>query len=120
MAESSAALEKLAVTDPLLHHSLTQYNRCHYDARNYGSTILLDGQEVAHLLMCVHCRRHFLNKKIPGQSRGWCMNCNGPVCPNPQCDNCTPFEKWLESVEKRLPLDQLPIKAAVRGAFFDK
>ncbi len=120
MPESSRALEALRAEDPILHRSLTQYDGGHYDARHYGSVILLDGQEVAHLLCCVHCRRHFLNVKIPGQERGWCLNCNGPVCPNQKCDACVPFFRWIESVEKNLPLDQLPIRAAVRGAFFEK
>lgn len=98
--------------DPILWRSVHQYDRCRPD-RRYGSTILIDGEEVAQLLCCVHCRAHFLNVRIPGKERGWCMNCNGPVCPNKKCDTCFPFEKWLESVERGLRPDQMPVKAAV-------
>lgn len=103
--------------DPLLHRTLHQYNRATHDARNYSGTILLDGVEVAQTLQCRHCNAHFLNLKIPGKERGWCMNCNGPVCPNAACDACRPFELWLESVEKNLPPGHRPVVAAVGAAF---
>jgi hypothetical protein len=112
--------EALYLRDPILWRSIHQYDRATHDARLYSGTILLDGQEVAQTLQCRHCQAHFLNVKIPGQERGWCMRCNGPVCPRKECDVCTPFEAWLESVEKGIPIDQLPIKAAIRGAFFEK
>ena len=115
-----AADDALRTRDALLWASLHQYDRATYDDRHYSGTILLDGQEVAQTLMCCHCNRHFLNVRIPGKQRGWCMNCNGPVCPNPVCDNCVPFAQWLENVEKGLPPGHRPIVAAIRGAFFGR
>ena len=101
--------------DPILHKSLHQFDRAAYDSKSYGGTILLDGVEVAQTLCCKHCNKHFLNVKIPGKSRGWCMNCNGPVCTDQRCDVCVPFEQWLENVEKNLPPGHRKIMAAVHG-----
>lgn len=110
--------EALYQRDPILWRSIHQYDRATHDARHYSGTILLDGQEVAQTLQCCHCNCHFLNVKLPGKERGWCMNCNGPVCTNPACDACVPFNQWLDNVEKGLPPGHRPIVAAVRGAFF--
>jgi hypothetical protein len=95
---------------------MTQYDRATFSGSTYSGTILLDGQEVCQTLQCVHCGGHFPNLKLPGKERGWCMNCHGPVCPNPVCDACVPFEQWLENVERGLPPGHKPIKAAVSQA----
>jgi hypothetical protein len=107
--------EGLLLRDPVLWRSTHQFDGGKYDSRNYGSVILIDGKEVAHLLRCCHCGRHFLNVKMPGRERGWCLNCNAPVCPNHNCDACVPFEQWLENVERGMPPGHRPITAAVRG-----
>lgn len=112
--------EALFQHDPVLHRSIHQYDNAHWDSRSYASVILLDGQEVACMLRCCHCGGHFLNVKVPGQERGWCSYCNAPVCPKKECDHCVPFWKWVEAIEKGIPLDQLPIKAAIRGAYFER
>lgn len=112
--ESSDALRR---RDPILWRSLHQYDRATHSSHNYSGTILIDGKEVAQTLCCCHCRGHFLNLKIPGKERGWCMNCNGPVCPNPRCDACVPFEQWLLNVERNMPAGHRSISVAVRGAF---
>ena len=67
--------------------------------RNPHGAILIDGQEVAHTLQCVHCGSHFISRKGSGKIRGWCTRCNGPVC-GPSCAVCTPFEKKLEMMEQ--------------------
>ena len=66
---------------------------------------------------CCHCGGHFFSKpkglitKIlttdeakqkaaEGKNiRGWCMNCNGPIC-GPSCSACVPVEQYLENMEK--------------------
>lgn len=95
--------------DTILYKSLHQYDHCGYDPRHYGSTVLVGDREVAHLLRCCHCSSHFPDVRIPGKERGWCTRCAGPVCPNPACDECVPFFRWLESVERNLPVGQMPI-----------
>jgi len=66
-------------------------------------------------LQCVHCGGHFPAKASvsndvygPEQAkqmanegrtmRGFCMNCNGPVC-GPDCSECVPVEQYLENIE---------------------
>ena len=111
----TGAQQRHEESDPILHRSIHQYDRATHDARRYSGTILLDGREVCQTLQCVHCQAHFLNVKIPGKVRGWCMNCNGPVCPKQSCDACVPFEQWLTNVEKGLPPGHRSVVAAVRG-----
>ena len=105
----------LRQTDPVLWKSLHQFDRAHYDSRNYGSVVLLGDREAAHLLQCCHCNAHFVNVKIPGKERGWCMKCSAPVCPKRECDECLPFEAWLTAVEQGLPPGQRRISVAIRG-----
>lgn len=49
-------------------------------------------------LQCVHCGSHFPVQPGSGKTRGFCLNCNGPVC-GPSCAECVPIEKWLELME---------------------
>ncbi len=107
--------DQLRERDKILFRSLHQYDRATHDPRHYSGTILIDNVEICQTLKCAHCSAHFLNVKIPGRERGWCARCNAPVCPKKACDNCTPFERVLEAMEKHLPLDQLPIRVAVHG-----
>lgn len=74
-----------------------------------------DGVRMA-TAQCVHCGAHFVTKPPTGIKkaltsfeamrleqqgktvRGWCMNCNGPIC-GPQCAECVPLEAKLEIAE---------------------
>ncbi len=107
--------DALRERDPVLFKSLHQFDHAHYDARNYGSVVLIGDREACHLIRCVHCSAHFVNLKLPGKERGWCMKCNGPVCPKKECDECYPFMEFLENVERGLPPGQRRISAAIRG-----
>lgn len=79
---------------------------------------------------CVHCGGHFPKKpaeKLVGElytaedakrmqesgktMRGWCRNCNGPVC-GPGCAACVHVEQMLENIEAGRPLDYKPIKVS--------
>lgn len=53
-------------------------------------------------VQCKHCGCHWTHQPGSGKVRGWCCNCNGPVC-GPQCAECLPFERWLENVEAGRP-----------------
>lgn len=113
LKESAAALEALRVADPVLYRSLTQYDRVVPDERHYGGSILIDGEEVAQTIMCCHCNCQFLNVRLPGKARGWCMRCNAPVCPNPACDECVPFMQMIENIEKGRPRGFTPVWESV-------
>lgn len=63
-------------------------------------------------LQCVHCGGHWVPKPGSGRVRGWCMNCNGPIC-GAGCKDCVPTEQLLENIEKNQPLDFRPIIASV-------
>lgn len=65
-----------------------------------SGAILVDGQQVADTVQCVHCGGHFVMRKGSGITRGWCRNCNGLVC-GPQCGACLPFEQWLDQAEAK-------------------
>ena len=47
---------------------------------------------------CVHCGDHWIGRPGSGKTRGFCMNCDGPVC-GKKCEVCIPFEKQLEARE---------------------
>jgi hypothetical protein len=113
----TGAQQRKEEADPILYRSLHDYDKAHYDDRNYSGTILIDGKEVAQTLQCCHCQKHFINLKIPGKERGWCTRCNGPVCPKKECDVCLPFMRWVENIEKGLPPGHSPVVVAVRAAF---
>jgi hypothetical protein len=74
------------------------FENAQFERRPHGA-ILMDGQEVAHTLQCVHCGNHFISMKGSGKIRGWCRRCNGPIC-GPKCHVCVPFEKQLEAMEQ--------------------
>lgn len=113
LKESPDAMEFLRVHDPILHRSIAQYERARPDERNHGGTILIDGEEVAQTLCCCHCNKHFLNVRIPGKARGWCMNCEKPVCPDVACDECVPFMQKIENMEQGRPIGFKPTWAHV-------
>jgi hypothetical protein len=66
-----------------------------------GGALIVDGQEVASTLRCVHHGGHFVSKRGSGIRRGFCMKCMGPTCGEPACDLCVPLEVQLEVMEGR-------------------
>lgn len=50
-------------------------------------------------VQCVHCGQHWSIDPHNAKGRGFCMQCNGPVC-GAKCADCVPFEKWLDCYEK--------------------
>lgn len=50
-------------------------------------------------LQCVHCGCHWQASPGSGRIRGFCMNCNGPVC-GPRCAECVPIDLQLENMEQ--------------------
>lgn len=59
-------------------------------------------------VQCVHCGGHYHPSPGSGRVRGFCANCNGPVC-GPGCAACVPLEQLLENYEKGRPLDFRPV-----------
>lgn len=83
--------------------------------RPNGWLFVIDGDGLAREIesvQCCHCGGHFLLTPGSGRVRGFCMNCQGPVC-GPQCERCLPTEKLLECLEKGIHPDQLPVSANV-------
>lgn len=75
--------------------------------REAGQLVILDpGADKplleAATLQCVHCGGHWI--VVPGSKRvrGYCMNCNGPIC-GPDCQTCVPVEQLLENMERGKP-----------------
>ena len=67
--------------------------------RHAGGYILIDGQEVAHTLQCVHCGTHFVSIKGSGTTRGWCHGCHGVTCGAEACFEHIPVEAKIEFAE---------------------
>lgn len=61
---------------------------------------------------CVHCGGHFPIKPGSGKIRGFCSNCNGPIC-GPACAKCVPAEQEIENIEAGRPLDFRPTRVPV-------
>lgn len=66
----------------------------------------------AKTLQCAHCGGHWVPRPGSGRVRGWCQNCQGPVC-GPGCAACVPEEQLLENIEAGRPLDFRPIVVPV-------
>lgn len=50
-------------------------------------------------LKCIHCQRTWVHRPGSGKIRGFCRNCNGPIC-SPECaETCVHFEQRLENLE---------------------
>lgn len=71
-----------------------------------AGAIIVDGQQVADTLQCVHCQAHWVPVRGSGRVRGWCSNCQGPVC-GPRCAACTPFERRMDEAERAARLRNL-------------
>lgn len=81
--------------------------------RDAGYAVLIDpGADKPILetktLQCKHCGGHFVPRPGSGIVRGFCMNCNGPIC-GPGCAECVPTEVLLENYEKGRPENYRPI-----------
>lgn len=63
-------------------------------------------------LQCCHCGGHWICQPGSGRIRGFCMNCNGPIC-GPSCATCIPTDLLLTNMEKGRPLDFKPIMVSV-------
>ncbi len=77
--------------------------------------------------MCVHCQKMWTYTPGSGVTRGWCLDCDGFICAEPQCllqqqqitkkwldqtgkvRNCIPLEEWnnrrVDKLAHLLPLD---------------
>lgn len=62
--------------------------------------VIVDGKHVGDTLRCVHCSAHWVHQEGSGIRRGWCLNCKGPICGSPLCDDCIPLESRLEGWEQ--------------------
>lgn len=76
---------------------------------------------------CVHCQKMWTYSPGSGTTRGWCVNCGGFICAEPQCllqqkqltddylqqtgkvRSCMPLEEWnsrrIDKIAHLLPLD---------------
>lgn len=63
------------------------------------------------LRTCCHCQHTWIHHPGSGRLRGFCTNCAGHVCGLPACvaRGCVHFERFIENIEKGLPLDFKPI-----------
>jgi hypothetical protein len=52
-------------------------------------------------LSCVHCGQMWHVKPGSGHRRGWCFRCNGPTCGSRECQECRPWERQMEIIERR-------------------
>lgn len=82
---------------------------------------------------CCHCGKHFTQKPLhkvvkpltelearvaekEGKTiRGFCQNCNGPVC-GPNCVDCVPMQQMLENLANGIDRKFRPIMASVPRA----
>jgi hypothetical protein len=70
--------------------------------RKPGGWLLMDGEEIAQTMCCVHCNNHFLLIRGSGTLRSFCTTCTGVTCGRRACvEKCVPFEKKLEMIERR-------------------
>ena len=66
--------------------------------RKPAGHVLIDGQQVADTIQCVHCGMHWVMLRgVEATLPRYCSKCDGLVCPNkPECTECVPAEKRLE------------------------
>jgi hypothetical protein len=72
--------------------------------KHISGYITIDGKEVASCVQCVHCGGHYIPRPGSGIKRGYCLNCQGPLCGGPRCRECIPFQKKLEMQAKGIPV----------------
>ena len=69
--------------------------------RNPGGHIIVDGQDIAMTIQCVHCNCQWVPIRGSGKTRGFCLNCKGPICGKQECiGTCLPWEKKLDNDDK--------------------
>jgi hypothetical protein len=66
---------------------------------------------------CVHCQMHVDAEPEVIRTRGFCQNCNGPVCGKPTCNICVHWEQRLENEEANRDELWKPITATVPASF---
>lgn len=69
-------------------------------AKKPSGAIIVDGMHIADTVRCVHCSHNWIPIKGSGITRGWCTNCNGPLCGSHECFECKDFRKKLDEYEK--------------------
>lgn len=67
----------------------------------------------ADTLQCVHCGRHWKMKPGSGNVRGFCFNCNGPVC-GPKCAECVPASQMYDNLAAGRPANHRPVTGPVK------
>lgn len=70
-------------------------------ARKPSGAIIIEGQHVCDTTSCAHCGHHWIPIKGSGITRGWCHNCNGPLCGCQECFECMDFRKRMDLYEKQ-------------------
>ena len=64
---------------------------------------------------CAHCQVVTFVSLAGPESTGWCLKCSKHICgPCADKGTCRPFEKWLESEEKKIT-DAIHRQASVKG-----
>ena len=68
--------------------------------RKPSGGIIIDGHHIADTMKCCHCGYTWIPVKGSGRLRGFCTGCNHVTCGAKECDECDPFERKLERIEK--------------------
>ena len=89
-------------------------------ARDHGLVTIVDpGSDrpllEQKMLQCCHCGGQFPHCPGSGKIRGFCMNCNGPVC-GPGCAECVPTEQYLDNLERGREPNFKPVFSSLSGA----
>lgn len=79
---------------------MEDYSNSRFERKAHGAFIV-NGQEVAHTLMCPHCGCHFISKQGSGVRRTFCIRCMAVTCGKLECDACVPFEKMARKSRKK-------------------
>lgn len=58
-------------------------------------------------LQCKHCGGHWQLQPGSGKIRGWCKNCEGPLCGEKKCmSECKHHMQWVEEEEAKAIAEQ--------------
>jgi hypothetical protein len=61
--------------------------------------IIVDGQQVAETLQCIHCGMHWVVVHGSGKVRGYCLICREVTCGAEACNVHAPIEERLAYTE---------------------
>lgn len=70
------------------------------DPSHIGGGIIVDGKYVADTVQCVHCGAQWEALLDDTTERGWCLSCNGFTCGHLSCEECLPFQRRLDAIER--------------------